>query len=336
MEKVSIVVPAYNAEKTLRYCIESIREQSYKDIEIIIVDDGSADNTLSVAKKLQQNDSRIVVESKPNGGVSSARNVGLKRATGTYVTFVDADDKLKPEMIDRLLSASDADIVVSDIYQKGENKVAATDRSTIYYEKSDLKDEFSHLYEKNFFNSVCGKLYKLKKLERVFFDEGIRIGEDLLFNFKAFKKANRVAAIAYHGYIYVSNIKSATHKFDSADFEQQKILRDMASDFSKNILNSVGAEKSIDSIYLRNVVDIIVNLTTYEPHSKVHATVRNYLQDDYFVSVVEKYKVRELNFDFKRKLFVWLFQKKLIAILIGLGRFNKLRHTVESVCLQYE
>lgn len=151
MEKVSIVVPAYNAEKTLRYCIESIREQSYKDIEIIIVDDGSADNTLSVAKKLQQNDSRIVVESKPNGGVSSARNVGLKRATGTYVTFVDADDKLKPEMIDRLLSASDADIVVSDIYQKGENKVAATDRSTIYYEKSDLKDEFSHLYEKKFF-----------------------------------------------------------------------------------------------------------------------------------------------------------------------------------------
>lgn len=328
MEKVSIVVPAYNAEKTLRYCIESVLKQSYKDIEIIIVDDGSTDNTLSVAKKLQQNDSRIVVESKLNGGVSSARNLGLKRATGTYVTFVDADDKLKPEMIDQLLSASDADIVVSDIYQKKESKMATTDGSTIYYVPSDLKNKFSQLYEKNFFNSVCGKLYKLTKLEGVFFDEGVRIGEDLLFNFKVFKKVHRVAVITYHGYVYVSNVKSATHKFDSEDFEQQKILRDMANDFSRNVLNSIDAEKSIDSIYLRNVVDVIVNLTTFEPYFKANETVRNYLQDDYFVSVVQKYSARELNFDFKRKMFVWLFQRNLFAIIIGVGRLNKLRYKV--------
>lgn len=328
MKKVSIVVPAYNAEKTLRYCIESIQGQSYKDIEIIIVNDGSTDSTLSLAKELQRSDSRIVVESKSNGGVSSARNLGLKCATGTYITFVDSDDKLKPEMVDQLLKACDSDIVVSDVYQREIAKFGNGNTYSAYYDLSDLRNEFSHLYESNFFNSVCGKLYKMQGLENIFFDEDVRIGEDLLFNFEAFKKAKRVATINYCGYVYVPNIESATHKFDSADFEQQKLLRDKAKEFGQCFLNADTVEKAIDSVYLRNIVDVIVNLVTYMPSSEAATKLHCYLTDKDFTRIARKYKTKELHIDLKRKAFVWLLQRKFIAVIMILGSFNRVRHKV--------
>ena len=100
MPIISIIIPIYNAEKYLSTCIESILSQGFEDFELLLINDGSKDNSLSICNDYAQRDSRIKVFDKPNGGVSSARNLGLDNATGEYVMFVDADDRLAPNALE--------------------------------------------------------------------------------------------------------------------------------------------------------------------------------------------------------------------------------------------
>ena len=102
MVKVSIIVPVYNSEKYLKKCIESIQKQTLKDMQIILINDGSTDNSLSICKEYQKRDNRIEVIDKANMGVSSARNTGIEAAIGEYIGFVDADDWIEPEMYENM------------------------------------------------------------------------------------------------------------------------------------------------------------------------------------------------------------------------------------------
>ena len=95
MKKISFIIPIYNSEKYIEKCIRSIIDQKYKEIEIICINDGSTDNSEVIIKKIQKNDSRIILISKPNGGVSSSRNIGIENASGDYVMFIDSDDYLE-------------------------------------------------------------------------------------------------------------------------------------------------------------------------------------------------------------------------------------------------
>ncbi|MEH7566253.1 glycosyltransferase family 2 protein, partial [Priestia megaterium] len=107
-KKISIVVPVYNASNTIERCVQSILSQTYTNIEIILVDDGSKDNSLEICKKLQSRDSRIVVVSRKNAGVSVARNKGIEMANGDYIAFVDSDDYVKPEMYEKLINIAES------------------------------------------------------------------------------------------------------------------------------------------------------------------------------------------------------------------------------------
>ena len=102
-ELVSVIIPAYNAEKFLSQCVESIINQTYRNIEIIIVNDGSRDNTAEIAKECAKKDSRVKLINKENGGVTSARLKGVQEASGEWIGFVDSDDEIEPEMYERLL-----------------------------------------------------------------------------------------------------------------------------------------------------------------------------------------------------------------------------------------
>ena len=112
--KVSIIVPVYNQQRYIRKCLKSILQQSYKEIEIIVVNDGSTDNSLSIIRKMAKSDSRIIVIDKANGGVATARRDGLKKITGKYVMFVDSDDWLTPNAISSMVEIAtreDVDVV---------------------------------------------------------------------------------------------------------------------------------------------------------------------------------------------------------------------------------
>jgi len=213
--KVSVVVPVYNVEKYLAKCIESILEQTYTNWELILVNDGSSDNSGKIADEYAGRDSRIKVIHQKNSGVSTARNAGIEIAEGDYVCFADSDDYLMPEYIDYLLKLAlkyDADISLT------------TEMFTNYYENQIADDKFE-LYspEKAFIEILCYnlpigvycKLFKRSFLgNTIRFKKEIFIGEGLNFNTYAFQRANKIAVGHKRIYYYRrDNTESATTKF---------------------------------------------------------------------------------------------------------------------------
>ena len=158
-KKISVIVPVYNASEYLEECVKSILAQTYKNIEIVLVDDGSKDNSLELCTKLKQQDSRIVVVHQENAGPGAARNKGVDIATGDYVAFVDSDDIIAPDMYEVLLSLLheyNADVVCSSLSQTTEQTcVKVLDRKEALYARMKTH-EIS--------DSSCDKLYKRELL----------------------------------------------------------------------------------------------------------------------------------------------------------------------------
>lgn len=210
-ELISIIVPVYNAEKYLQKCLDSILEQTYQNLEIIIVNDGSTDNSGQICHEYEQKDSRIIYIEKENGGVSDTRNIGLDRMTGSYVTFVDSDDWLEPNYVKFLyekLIEHQADIVVGNYTRFNEsNSVFYFHTSADYYEKVyDNTSIIGCLYDsKELLNSALivawGKIYKKEIIANFRFPID-RIGEDALFNLKALLDSKKVVYVNKSAYIY--------------------------------------------------------------------------------------------------------------------------------------
>ena len=196
MEKISVIVPVYNLQNELRSCVESIMAQTYSNLEIILVDDGSADNSRNVISELASEDPRIIPVFKCNGGVTSARLEGVKIASGDYIGFVDGDDYIEKDMYERLVENArrfDADISHCG-YQ-----TRMPDGGRKYYYNSGQREEMDHttalrelLDGRMIEPSLCNKLYARKLFCNQIFDTldtGIRINEDLLMNYYLFMKA---------------------------------------------------------------------------------------------------------------------------------------------------
>lgn len=183
---VSIVVPVYNAEKFINRCVDSLLAQTYQDFEILLVDDGSSDDSFSICKSYEQKDSRVIAVHKENGGVSSARNFGMELARGEWIGFVDADDNVYPRYLGSYFNLGDE----ADLLIQGYKQINVKDGSTSYYSEPDsiIKAESMMPYilktQKTWhlgyvwcklFRSEIIKIYQLK------FDTSIHQCEDLLF-----------------------------------------------------------------------------------------------------------------------------------------------------------
>lgn len=210
-ELISVIVPVYNAEKYLQKCLDSILEQTYKNLEIIIINDGSTDNSGQICQEYEKQDDRIVYIEKENSGVSDTRNAGMDRMTGPYVTFVDSDDWLEPNYVKFLyekLIEHQADIVVGNYTSFNEsNSVFYFHTSADYYEKVyDNKSVIPCLYDaKELLKSALivpwGKIYKKEIIANFRFPID-RIGEDALFNLKALLGSKKVVYVNKSAYIY--------------------------------------------------------------------------------------------------------------------------------------
>ena len=210
-ELISVIVPVYNAEKYLQKCLDSILEQTYQNLEIIIINDGSTDNSGQICQEYEKQDDRIIYIEKENSGVSDTRNAGLDRMTGTYVTFVDSDDWVEPNYIKFLYEKVieyQADIVVGNYTSFNEsNSVFYFHISTDYYEKVyDNKSVIPCLYDsKELLKSALivpwGKIYKKEIIANLRFPID-RIGEDALFNLKALLDSKKVVYVNKSAYIY--------------------------------------------------------------------------------------------------------------------------------------
>lgn len=202
--KVSIVVPMYNVSNYLKRCLESILNQTYQNIEVIAIDDGSTDDTLKIANEFEKKDSRLRVLSQENKGLSEARNVGIENSNGEYIFFVDSDDWLENEIIEKLVDYSNnnnLDIACCGINQFTSTQVIkkGVNSNLILSGEEAVSSYFQSKF--NMEPMVWNKLYKSRIFDILKFEKG-KLHEDKFFTPKALFLSNYVGFIPYLGYNY--------------------------------------------------------------------------------------------------------------------------------------
>ena len=219
-EKITVIVPVYNVENYLEKCLDSLINQTYKNLEIIVINDGSTDNSGEICQEYAQKDNRIVYIEKENGGQAEARNMGLDRMTGSYVTFVDSDDWVELDYVETLykkITEYQADIAVGNYYSfnQTEGMYCFYIFGDSYYEKVyDNVSIFENLYEsqdmKKFaFIFPWGKLYKASLLDDLRFDNG-KLAEDAYLNQKIYLLAERIVYLNKGLYAYCQRAGSSS------------------------------------------------------------------------------------------------------------------------------
>ena len=230
---ISVIVPVYKTEKYLSRCVKSICNQSYKNLEIILVDDGSPDNCGRICDELASEDARIQVIHQENCGLASARNVGLKRATGKYVSFIDSDDYIAKEMYEKMVLAIEKNMcdicMCSSIVVNENGKVL---KREVYKNKSYMGLEIIPFCILPLKTAAWNKLIKKDSIKENTFPEGKIHGEDLVFFSNYFTEQSKLIAIDYCGYYYVKH--------------------------SDSITTSTFSEKSFDEVYCKDLASIII------------------------------------------------------------------------------
>ena len=231
---ISIVIPVYNAEKYLEQCLNSIKNQTYKNFEVILVNDGSMDHSESICMDFVKVDTRFKYFTKVNGGASSARNFGLNHVTGDYITFIDADDWVEENHLEVLINnikENNSDMAVSSI-KKFDNSnnfyfrvYSNEEKYLLNYNKLN-REEFLVILPKlilanNSYKVAVSKLFKKELVTDVRFDESIVYGEDLEFFFKIYNNINSISYIDEVTYVYRLHDERSSSKFGQLHMEQE-------------------------------------------------------------------------------------------------------------------
>lgn len=237
--KISIIIPVYNTEKYIKECIESIIKQTYKNIEIIIVNDGSKDNSLSICNEYALKDKRIKVINQKNKGQSSARNKGIKNSNGDYILFVDSDDWIEENMLEILIKKANTDL--SDIVICSHKIINENSVTNIVLEKKHSFEEY--LFESTTMGYSMCKMIKKSCINR-YFREDIFFMEDMIFWMDNKQNINKVSYIPNCLYNYRMTNTSVLHskKYNKRMYsllESAKILVSLVPEKYKNIYRKI-------------------------------------------------------------------------------------------------
>ena len=305
---VSIILPVYNAQNHLARCVGSICAQTYRNIEIIILNDGSKDQSLPVCEEFRQKDPRILLVDKANSGVSDTRNLGLKLASGKYVEFVDSDDYLDPDFTERLVAAAEehhADLVIApykmvipagaskpeQVLEKLEDElgVMTVARPPEVREYGFLpagvydKDHFAlRLMDKPasyFYSVLWNKLYRRDILtgNDIQFVSEMRWAEDLVFNLRYIQYAERFVAIDKPGYYYVQNPQSICHtQINPATIVQNKL---QVFRYYKDLYTRLGIYEEVRPQLYKFLVDIAESTYPSGPFKKAIDEAKAYWKE---------------------------------------------------------
>ena len=191
--KISIIIPIYNSEKYLEKCLESVTTQSFKNIEILLINDGSTDNSLNICYKFEKKDSRIKIITKENSGVSGARNIGILNSVGEYIVFVDSDDYCQSNMIESIIkNINENELLIFSYNKVMKNKEINYSAGKIDINKNNIEEKIvnedrigGYLWNKVFKSSII-------KENKIKFDSNITFCEDLLFVFEYVQKIEKI------------------------------------------------------------------------------------------------------------------------------------------------
>lgn len=251
---VSVIVPVYNVEQYIGNCLESIIRQSFDNIEIIVVDDGSTDRSGQICDAYAEKDSRIIVKHKENGGAADARNIGISFANGEYVVFVDADDYIHDDFISTVVTIAEtkkADIVVTDfsLFKDEKECIAISlsdselDDALVLSEKQLYDDEFVKR-ETVRFTVPWGKICKRKLYDGILYPKG-KTNEDTHTTWKLMERANRVVYLKKPLYFWRENPNSVTR----SEFKRSQLSGLEAFEEQFDYYVSVGKQRYVEIVF---------------------------------------------------------------------------------------
>ena len=266
--KVSLVVPVYNAEKYLAKSIESMLSQSLKEMELILVNDGSKDNSLAICEEYAKKDSRITVINKKNEGACIARNTGIARAKGKYIQLADADDYIDNNMLEEqynLAEKTNAEVVMCgmkfDVHQKNGQVVIseAHYKDMVLNSQEEIKPIFMDLFDNLLFNYTHNKLYNAEFLKKnnLKFIEWLPIDQDTNFNIDVFKALNKLTISTKAYYHYVKTFEETiVTRYHANKFKVRTFRYDRLKELLENwgIYNDEN-KKKLASMYIHHVIE---------------------------------------------------------------------------------
>ena len=228
-DKISIIIPVYNTERYLERCITSLLDQTYKNLELIFVDDGSTDKSMEILKNAQKKDKRIIVINQKNSGPSAARNKGMRICTGQYIMFCDSDDTVKPNWCETLYKTiktyPDAWVICGITVLAADEKVLYTNKET---EGIYSKKHYFQIFMRGLSGSVYNKIYcaRILKKYNIQFDISRIRGEDVLFNIDYFSYVKNIVVIGEELYNYYRYdiYETLTNRYHPDDFQLLKNL----------------------------------------------------------------------------------------------------------------
>lgn len=268
---VSVIIPVYNVELYLNRCIQSVVNQTYQRLEIIIIDDGSTDQSRRICEWWAQKDKRIKFFHSNNCGVSHARNLGLKMATGDYISFVDADDWLDISWYEQLiayLKRTNADICFGGFTkenEKGSFVPFLKQNACVYTRKYAVCDIFSSplpgIATKHMSWELCDKLFKVNLFQGLYFNEKIYVGEDMLLLWQILKRVHLIAYLPIFGYHYFTRIGSAVQsgvsKKSLTALKVRKEIWDLSQNENEEIKNVIRNQYLISGVsYVKNMIKL--------------------------------------------------------------------------------
>lgn len=328
MSLVSIIIPIYNAEKFLHRCIRSVLNQSYKEIELILINDGSTDDSEKIAKEFAAKDERVRLISQKNSGPSVARNKGISVSEGKYICFLDADDFIEKEMIYTLVKYinSGVDLVIS-----GYNKIIVENKDDIiidevdYYHLinmsfDDFLRKFSFLFRDFYINSVWNKLYlgRIIKNNKLKFKTFTNWGEDLIFNLEYLDRCNEISIINNKLYNYITyNKESITNNYNKNKYYNSKF---MYNEIRKFLLNNEAYEtnkKIVEKKYFMSVLSYLSE--SYLNNENINEEIKDIFNDYYISNNIDLY-----NLNTKQAKIVRFFIKHNLKILLKIFLNSKL------------
>lgn len=306
MKKISIIIPVYNAEKYIEKCLNSIKKQTYSNYEIIIIDDGSKDNSLNICKKFEKENKSMILKifTQKNEGPSNARNKGIANAVGDYITFVDADDYLEENILKDLLSGCEKDAMVRSNYKTFKNnRIFNTDKES---DKISADDFINRILNNSFPGCVWGCLFETKIIKKMKFSTKLHFLEDTLFLIEYLNKVKYVKFVEANYYYGLSNSNSIT-------LSKKNILDNIISfDNSLDEINFLTKNKYRKLIDNKKIILIEKEIAKISKFNELNEVIDN---PDFF-KIIGKIEKSHINSKIYLILFNMYKSKNIIIIYI--------------------
>lgn len=338
----SVIIPVFNSEHTLERAIDSVLGQTFNDFEIVVIDDGSSDNSTTIVSKIIKRDSRVSLICQENKGPFIARQVGIEHAKGEYLLFLDSDDEFECNLMESIYDYcfKKIDLVIFRYKKTRNNSIKYSVKSfenETYFEKDSLKLIYETVLKSNELNSLCIKAIRREittdiKVSR---DEYMNLinGEDLIYSLEVLDKVKDVIYLDKALYIYIDNVNGTTRNFNERYFDSRKIVLNSLLFYMENWY--VNSSNISDAIYLRFLSEVASGVPS--ANNIIRYGIRNSYQyllnisrDDTFRKIFDNANRQLLKVD-QYKIVDYIYQSRIFFLLFYLLIIKKIENRLKTI-----